>query len=387
MLRRLRLTAAFALGLSTLLAAIPVDSGQRPDVGKIVEQTIRPVMARYHIAGMAVGIVVGGGEYVYNYGVMSKETGSPVTDDTLFEVGSVSKTFTATLVSLAQVTRHLSLSDSVSKYLPALRGSSFGRITLLNLGAHTSGGLPLQVPDDVRTGDQLMGYLRDWKPACEPGTCRTYSNISIGVLGLIAAKSLHEDFTVLMERRLFPMLGLRNSYINVPPAKMRDYAQGYTSTDAPIRVTPGLLAEEAYGVKTTAGDLIHFVKENMGRPSVSGNLRQAIVNTHTGYYAVGAMTQDLIWEQYHYPVLLRDLVAGNSGSMSLKPNAATKLSPPLLPKEPVLMNKTGSTNGFGAYVAFVPSKRIGIVILGNKNYPNDARVTAALSILRQLTSP
>ena len=113
-------------------------------------------------------------------------------------------------------------------------------------------------------------------------------------------------------------------------------------------------------------------------------LQRAIVDTHTGYYQTGDMTQDLIWEQYSYPVTLDRLLAGNSDKMIFEANPAAKLDPPLQPQDATLINKTGSTNGFGTYVAFVPAKKLGIVLLGNKSYPIAARVTAAYAILTQL---
>ena len=70
--------------------------------------------------------------------------------------------------------------------------------------------------------------------------------------------------------------------------------------------------------------------------------------------------------------------------MIMKAQPATALTPPLAPSRPALFNKTGSTNGFGSYVVFVPDKRIGIVMMANKNFPIPARVTAAYAVLEGL---
>ncbi|MGI4744905.1 MAG: class C beta-lactamase [Janthinobacterium lividum] len=358
--------------------------GRSATIQEVVAHAIRPVMARYGIPGMAVGIILNGQVYLYDYGVASKATGKPVASDTLFEIGSVSKTFTATLASYAQVSGRLSLSDTAGKYFPTLRGSSFDTVSLLELGTHTTGGFPLQLPDDIDNTDQLMSYFRNWKPTYAPGTYRTYANPSIGMFGLIAAKSMNEDFAALMESRLFPKLGLKNTYIDVPTNRMAAYAQGYTNKDVPIRVSFDGLGKEAYGVRINAGDLLRFVEANMGMLDLDPEWQRAITDTHTGYFRIGMMMQDLVWEQYRYPVDLKTLLDGNGDRMSRQANQAVRLDPPLPPQGDVLIDKTGSTNGFGAYVAFVPERKLGIVLLANKNYPIDARVTVALAILTQL---
>lgn len=357
----------------------------REAVKKTVDAVIEPVMQKDGIHGMAVGIIAQGKLYVFNYGVASVETGRPVTDNTLFELGSVSKTLAATLASYADVNGHLSLSDPASKYVPALRGAPFGGVELANLGTHTPGGVPLQVPDEIKNDDDLIAYLKAWKPTYAAGTYRTYSNLGIGMLGTIAAKSMGDDYTALMQRRFLPELGMTSTYIDVPAAREPDYAQGYTKQGTPIRMTPGVLSAQAYGVKTTAADMLRFMQANMNLGTLDDTLQRAVTRTHTGYFQVGPMTQDLIWEQYAFPVKLSALLQGNSAAVILKPTPVSSITPPQAPRADVWINKTGSTNGFGAYVAFIPRQQAGIVMLANKNFPIDERVRAAYDILSALS--
>lgn len=377
------MAAIFLAAFATTVVSHAADNSQN-GIESAVDMAICPLMAKYNIHGMAVGIIVAGKPALFSYGVASTETKQPVTNATLFELGSITKTFTATLAAYAQASGYLSLSDKTSKYLPSLRNTRFGEVSLLNLGTHTAGGLPLQVPDNIRNNEELMHYFEQWQPTYPPGTHRTYTNPGIGTLGLITAKSMGQDFTALMEERLFPALGMKSSYINVPSAKLADYAQGYTREDTPIRMAAGILSSEAYGIKTTAADMIRFVEANMNLLSLDQKVQQAIRETHTGYFNAGVMTQDLIWEQYPYPVALKTLLEGNSPDMIFNATPVTEIKPPQEPQEEVWINKTGSTNGFGAYVAFIPKKRLGIVILANKNFPIDERVTAAYKILTSL---
>ncbi|MGK9517822.1 serine hydrolase, partial [Salmonella enterica subsp. enterica] len=82
-------------------------------------------MQQQGIPGLSIAVVNKGKAQYFNYGVANKDTQQPVTEDTLFEIGSVSKTFTATLGGYAQATGKLKLSDKASQHLPALAGSAF----------------------------------------------------------------------------------------------------------------------------------------------------------------------------------------------------------------------------------------------------------------------
>ncbi|SDB65152.1 beta-lactamase class C [Pseudomonas sp. NFACC23-1] len=370
-------------GIFFLVCGTPVSFAQER-IEDTVNAVIQPLMKQQDIAGMAVAITHNGQRQFFNFGVAAKDTKKPVTEQTLFEIGSISKTFTATLGAYAQAQGKLSLADPASRFAPELRGSAFDGISLLNLATYTPGGLPLQFPDEADHPDRMFDYYKTWKPLYPTGTQRVYSNPSIGLFGFLAARSLGQPFDEVMEHTLMPGLGLKHSYLRVPQDQLGRYAQGYAKDGKPVRVGPGVLDSEAYGVKTSSSDLIRFVEANLQPEKLDADLRKAIATTHTGFYSVGGMTQGLGWEFYPYPIGLDTLLAGNAPQMAMAPNKVEPLDPPRPAPDNAWINKTGSTNGFGAYVAFVPGKNMGIVLLANKNYPIEERVKAAHRILTAL---
>jgi beta-lactamase class C len=378
---------AVTLLASTLFAlhptlAAPLD--QDAKVRQVIDDAIRPLLKQHDLPGMAVGVTIDGKRHFVEYGKASLNPEIPVTRNTLFELGSISKTFTATLTAYAEVEGKLSLKDSVSKIMPELKGSALDNVRVLDLATHTTGGFPLQLPGDIRNEKELIAYFKSWKPQYTPGTYRTYSNPSVGLLGMVTAKALGANFQTSAER-LLAEIGLKHTYLNVLAAEMKSYAWGYSRGNKPVRAGPGLIAAEAYGVKSDAVDMVRYMEANMGLGTLPAKVARAIEATHTGYFRAGEVIQDLIWEQYPWPVPLDKIVAGNSAPMARTSHPATAIEPPMAPRQDVLINKTGSTNGFGAYVAFIPGKKIGIVILANKFYPNEARVKAAHQVLSRLT--
>ncbi|EMB5728884.1 PDC family class C beta-lactamase [Pseudomonas aeruginosa] len=387
-MRDTRFPCLCGIAASTLLfATTPAIADEAPAdrLKALVDAAVQPVMKANDIPGLAVAISLKGEPHYFSYGLASKEDGRRVTPETLFEIGSVSKTFTATLAGYALAQDKMRLDDRASQHWPALQGSRFDGISLLDLATYTAGGLPLQFPDSVQKDQaQIRDSYRQWQPTYAPGSQRLYSNPSIGLFGYLAARSLGQPFERLMEQQLFPALGLEQTHLDVPEAALAQYAQGYGKDDRPLRVGPGPLDAEGYGVKTSAADLLRFVDANLHPERLDRPWAQALDATHRGYYKVGDMTQGLGWEAYDWPISLKRLQAGNSTPMALQPHRIARLPAPQALEGQRLLNKTGSTNGFGAYVAFIPGRDLGLVILANRNYPNAERVKIAYAILSGL---
>ncbi|NMN95025.1 class C beta-lactamase [Antrihabitans stalactiti] len=347
-----------------------------------VDAAVKPLLDDYGVPGVAVGVIAGGRQYFFVYGYADESDSTKVTAETIFEIGSVSETFTATLAGYAQAMGRLSLNDHPGEYVPALRGSGVDAATLINLGTNTAGGLPAQIPDSV-TDSTLISYFEDWTPTAEPGEQWQNSNPSIGLLGYLTGKAMKKNFADTATSDLLPKLGLRHTFYNVPEELDGNYAWGYDKDHQRVRVNPGVLDSETYGVKSTVGDMLDFVQANIDPGHLDPAVKEAVEATHTGYYQVGDMVQGLGWEQYPYPVSLDQLQAGTSTATITEPNPTTPAGPP---SSSTFFDMTGTTNGFSSIAAFVPDQRIGLVMLSNKNFPTDAQVTAAHAIFDYLST-
>ncbi|MCK8062123.1 class C beta-lactamase [Vibrio sp. 1CM7H] len=346
----------------------------------VVDECAKGLINEYDIPGLAVAVTIDGKRYFYNYGFADESKGSLVTNDTIFELGSISKTFAATLTGYAQAKGKLNMDDKVKDYIPVLENSVLGNTKLVHVATYTAGGLPLQFPSEVTNDAEMMQYYKTWKPEYEAGTKRKYSNPSIGLFGYIGALSMKSDYTEMMETLILPKLGMANTFVDVPKDKLNNYAFGYSSEGKPVRVNPGILDAQAYGIKSTSLDMLQYIEANMGQAQLNTDIENALERTHTKYFDTDTFTQAVGWEGYDYPVSLSQLLKGNSSDVILNAKPVQASVSGTLGRD-VWYNKTGSTGGFGAYVAYVPSEKIGIVILANKNYPNAERVEAAYNII------
>lgn len=373
----LLLSPLFIFSTSIYAGNTPKDQ----EIKKLVDQNFKPLLEKYDVPGMAVGVIQNNKKYEMYYGLQSVQDKKAVNSSTIFELGSVSKLFTATAGGYAKNKGKISFDDTPGKYWKELKNTPIDQVNLLQLATYTSGNLALQFPDEVQTDQQVLTFFKDWKPKNPIGEYRQYSNPSIGLFGKVVALSMNKPFDQLLEKTIFPDLGLKHSYVNVPKTQMQNYAFGYNQENQPIRVNPGPLDAPAYGVKSTLPDMLSFIHANLNPQKYPADIQRAINETHQGHYQVNTMYQALGWEEFSYPAMLQTLLDSNSEQIVMKPNKVTAIS-----KEPSvkMYHKTGSTNGFGTYVVFIPKENIGLVMLTNKRIPNEERIKAAYTVLNAI---
>lgn len=239
---------------------------------------IRALLAermKHNGVGVVVGIVDSSGRRVVSHGRSGAGSDLPLDGDTVFQIGSVTKTFT-TLLLAEMVTRgEVTLDDPAAAYLP--RGVGMperGRpITLRDLATHMS-GLPTMPsnfdlagepdPYEAYSVDQLHDFLSSHVLEREPGAQHAYSNLGVAVLGRFLANRTGMDYEALLKERILGPLGLTSTSIELSADQLRRLAPGYDTYLKPVRTWEMATLPASGSLRSTANDMLTFVAAYLG---------------------------------------------------------------------------------------------------------------------------
>jgi beta-lactamase class C len=128
---KLQATFLAILSLSPFTTFANSDYTIENKVRSVVDKNSTELMKKYNIRGLAVAVTVDGERYFYNYGLADQGSNVPVTNETIFELGSISKTFAAALAGYAQEKGALNMNDKVSDHLKELKNTPLGNSKLV----------------------------------------------------------------------------------------------------------------------------------------------------------------------------------------------------------------------------------------------------------------
>lgn len=240
-----------------------------------VDAVMRPLIEEERVVGAAVGVVTGKGRRVFGYGKTAADGGETPRGDTIFEIGSISKVFTALLLADMVERGSVGLDDPVETHLPrSVRVPSFQdrKITLVDLAMHFS-GLP-RIPDDLGPEDdpnpyadytaaKLYAFLSRYELGRVPGEKYEYSNLGAGLLGHSLGLRTGLGYPDSILERISRRLGLGDTRAKLSDAQLPRMAQGHLSGEPTPAWTWDALAGAGV-LRSSADDMLGFLCANLG---------------------------------------------------------------------------------------------------------------------------
>lgn len=236
------------------------------EIGKLIAERNAPRPGQ----GIVVGLLEPEGERIVSGGT---GVAADVDGDTLFEIGSISKVFTALLLADMANKGEVSLDDPADKYMPA--GHTLPRhgerpITLRDLSTHVS-GLPRMADDlgpadgvdDPFAGygeDRLLAFLDRVQLTRDVGERWEYSNLGVGLLGYLLGRAAHSDYATLLRERITGPLGMDDTLIALPPGKTARLAPPFDRYMRPGKPWDMTLFAPAGGIRSSAADMLVFAR-------------------------------------------------------------------------------------------------------------------------------
>ena len=330
------------LGASLLAQSANAATAQEQLPSEVSQQIQERIDEGYHL-GTVIGVIDETGSRYYSFGKMSLASDLELGENSIFEIGSITKCFTALLVADLELDGKLSVSDPIDKFIPVFKDVMKGSnrtITLESLMTHTSGlprnPLNTDPDDDDRYKNYSVGDLHSFLETYAAGSSEasySYSNAGILILEHAIETELGQSYEELMTSRVLAKLGMNDSFFDVPEGRADEIVIGFRDGEETDAVDVGNFPAMG-GLRSTARDMLKFLGAQIGL--IPTSLSDAISATHDERYADENMVLSLGWRISHRE---------ESGK--------------------TIYNFTGGTTGFVSFAAFDLENRKGVVVLVN----------------------
>jgi len=337
------LLAGCSAGLISQPFTSPSKPSRLPDPNEVKELLIQIVDEENRVPGIVVGMIAADPQerWVVGYGRLSATDERVPDGDTVYEIGSITKVFTGTLLAQAVLNGKVKLDDPIAMYLPEgvtapeYEGKS---ITLLDLATHTS-GLPGSLYH-ITTFEKMYAFLSGYRLTREPGSSYEYANYGMGLLGNILFQEAGQvDYEAILLERICRPLGMDSTRVQLTAEMRSRLAPPHTASLAQTHLWDNTAQAGAGMIRSTANDLLTFLAANMGLTETELQPALQLANTpqrpSVGKGKIGWSWQGSIglgWQ-----------VAANTG----------------------LHGHSGATNGSNSFLGWDPERKFGVVVLTN----------------------
>lgn len=329
----------------------------------MIRETLETYVRAHPYAVVAAGVIDHGRQKFYF--IRGSQAKGRLDEHTQFQIGSITKLFTATILAQMVDAGQLKLSDSIQRYLPAgviapaYRGQP---ITLLSLATHMSGlpGEPANLRPIRNAADYSVKMLDDALNATKltraPGSQWEYSNFGFAVLGQILADQAHLSYDDLVKKRILDPLGMSDTVVTGSPATRRDMAPAFEYGGAPTRAESFGAFGPAGSIESDLQDMMVFLKANLDAPQGALGRELAFAQDQRTRVPQWNMSMGLAWQTvlpptHHIPGDLGDLPVGS-------------------------LEKGGNTDGYSSFIGLNHQANWGFVAMTNVNDDDFQQVIA-----------
>jgi CubicO group peptidase (beta-lactamase class C family) len=332
------------------------------DLDKIVDSVARTYIDKENTSGVSIGVIQEGKTYFYHYGEMDKSTKKMADNNTFYEIGSITKTFTGILLAQAVLEKKIDLESDIRKYLPEeypnlqyksdpilikhLANHTSGIISFPSLDIMTQKGYDAKNPYKNYTSDMVLAYLHKVKLDTVSGFKSNYSNFATGLLGIILEKTYKMSYADLVKKYITDPLSMKATKIVLTDEEDKIFAKPYKENGELTNHWDITGLGAAGAIRSNIVDMLQYAQSNMMA------LNDAIILAQKPTFKRGAKSETgLYWQ----------LDTNKKGQIVTWHN--------------------GGTGGFSSFCGFIKEKNIAVVMLAN----NENNVTqTAMNLLKAI---